>query len=339
MKKVAITLGKFWPFHIGHELMINSALATHNKVFCIVSHDDISKAEQSAHIISEHFQNRKLKVIFLQDDTSSIEYDENGTATDEEYLNNWAKYLSSFHPDTIVTSDLYGKVLAEKMNIDWLPVDPDRKVFPISATSIRKSLYSGWKFLPSTTKLDMAQRIAIIGPESTGKSTIVDYISSMYNAIGGIPEWGRTISEIRENQLTYNDFVDIIKIQNMMIKSSCMAYPYVLTDTEAITTHLFAKKYLSKIDADIFSNRLECDIDSNSIDHYILLSPTVEWVDDGTRIIHDTTERLEFYNDLKEMSMTTGKPVHIVDSSNYETRKQDVINIISEVIRESPLNN
>ena len=59
-------------------------------------------------------------------------------------------------------------------------------------------------------------KIAITGPESTGKSTLAEKLARHFN-IGFIPEYSRTYLENFEGQYTENDVVEIAKGQYNLI--------------------------------------------------------------------------------------------------------------------------
>ena len=59
-------------------------------------------------------------------------------------------------------------------------------------------------------------KIAITGPESTGKSTLAEKLAKHFD-VSYIPEYSRTYLENFEGQYTENDFVENAKAQHNII--------------------------------------------------------------------------------------------------------------------------
>ena len=77
-------------------------------------------------------------------------------------------------------------------------------------------------------------KIAITGPESTGKSTLAEKLARHFN-VGFIPEYSRTYLENFEGQYTENDVVEIAKGQYNLILEEEKKNPEILiADTETI---------------------------------------------------------------------------------------------------------
>ena len=53
-----------------------------------------------------------------------------------------------------------------------------------------------------------AQRIVFVGAESTGKSTLSDYLAHVYETVS-VPEIGRFIWEEKQGRLNAADYVEI----------------------------------------------------------------------------------------------------------------------------------
>ena len=353
----AATLCKAYPFHEGHKLVIDVAVALHDEVVVIVSNDTTEKVDLSRRHIMEHYaDNRKITVIPVVDtQINEIEYDEEGTAINcEEYWDLWTDLLEELHVDVIVTSDVYGRELAKRLGIKWLPVDPERHTVPTSATQVKQSLTfdwssnknnsrvlptsnsRAWEYIMPEAKKDWGTRIAIVGPESTGKSVMSKYLQKeLPTHIKSIPEWGRTISVERDNELTLKDFEDIIIVQNIMMAAAQAKAPIVVTDTEAMITHLFAQDFLSDKDQDTFAKHIAKHIKDNSIDGYIVLAPSVPWVDDGSRIQDTTKSRTLFYGRIIALlKKYTQVPVIFIESEDWEVRQRQAINFTLNVAME-----
>jgi len=139
------------------------------------------------------------------------------------------------------------------------------------------------------------KRIAIIGPESVGKSTLTKNISNRLST-NFVPEYGRLIYK-EKNYITINNFISISKgrkdLEDWMIKFS---NKYLICDTEDVTMYISSKIYCnqeySKIEK-YLSDKIEKSI---KYDIYILLKPDCKVVKDVTRSLQ---ERNDHYNAIK----------------------------------------
>lgn len=344
MTKVGITVGKFMPLHKGHELMIVFGSKMMDKLWVVVSGnltDSISVATRYNWVCEYVEQNglRNVRVIYHIDQSPEpVNVDENGTVLDKEFQEYWVnefkRILPSDHPPIthFVSSDMYGKTMAELLGIKWLPVDPKREMVKISGTMIRKDPIAHFGMISNAAKSHYVRKIAIVGPESSGKSTMIKQLAygetvNEYGRIIGetVNEYGRIISEVKGNNLTKDDFLDIMNGQQALIdiavKNAKM--PIVLIDTEAYTTYLFSKIYLGEYMPEILEFGHEQDID-----HYIVLSPNVDWVDDGTRVLGDQQKREQFFEELVEILQKQKKSFTVVDSSDFSDRFWECVDVV-----------
>lgn len=314
------TLGKFMPFHKGHKHMIDSAIAVCNHLTVIVSgkeSDVIPLSTRYRWLHEEYHTYSGVDIIAHEDNIQMGEVDENGTCIDEKFWNAWEHELKSLLPDGVdyfITSDIYGKKIAEVLGCKWLPIDPGREYMPVSGTQCRESIYDCWNMLTQPVRNDFVTKVAIVGPESTGKTTLARSLSPEMTYI---PEYGRHLSEVKPD-LDYEDFELIAKIQDQMIDGAAWEAdrPVVITDTEAYTTYLFSKFYTDK--ACMWSKPIAME---QNFDLYILLAPTVKWVQDGTRVV-DTQERREwFFNEMKSFLDSTGRNYIVIDDPLYDDRR------------------
>ena len=144
MKKVGFTIGKFAPFHKGHELLIQTALKEMDEVYVVVYDTDLINVniETRANWIKKVFP--RVKIIYAFD--SPKQY-----GLDEESVNIQMKYLSNLVKDKNVThfysSELYGEKVADYLNIKNRIVNIDRDIIPIHASQIRSDLKNNSKYI------------------------------------------------------------------------------------------------------------------------------------------------------------------------------------------------
>lgn len=129
-------------------------------------------------------------------------------------------------------------------------------------------------------------RIGIIGPESTGKSTLAEYLAHRYEGVL-VPEYAR---EYMENLApsygyTYDDVVAIAK-QQLSVLSSINSN-LVVFDTELIITKVW---FLHKFGR--CPDFVEQALRDYPMDVYLLCYPDLPWLPDPVRENPDIREYL-----------------------------------------------
>lgn len=321
-QKIGVTVGKFYPPHIGHKLMIDMASTHLDLLYVIIGYrheEELLTGPERLWILGSHYYNNsKVVVVPVLDDIGDAKaYDEYGTAIDEEFWNKWTRVFNDLVPDAthFVSSDFYGKEAARRLGIEWFPVDPDRETIDISGTEIRKDIQYCWDFLIPESKAHFTKKVAIVGPESTGKSTMTKNLAKAFNTVG-VHEYGRTLSTTVDHDLVADDFVEIVSRQQTLNQSALLnAGPISFLDTEAFTTYEFSKVYLEEPVEELYSSGF-----NQKVDAYILLAPTVDFVNDGTRVMPDHKERTNFFFDMLDNIKLTGKPFIVVSDKEYSDR-------------------
>ena len=96
--------------------------------------------------------------------------------------------------DLVFASETYGGRLAQELGARFIPVDPKRHAVPISATQVRSDPAAVWPMLPPPVRAHYTQRIAVVGPESSGKSTLSRQLAERLGGLW-VPEYARTLLE------------------------------------------------------------------------------------------------------------------------------------------------
>jgi len=324
--KNGLTLGKFSPFHKGHKLMIDFGASMCETLYVIVSGETEIPMVERLNALSRTYPSfEHMNVIVYHSDyfdqIPDPELDENGIATDPEFWDRWITGIKKNLPavDAVFTNDLYGEKLANLIDAKWHPIDSQRTTVELSATDCRNNIGVHYTDICEYAKIHYQRTIAVVGPESTGKSTMTRDLADRFNQ-GYAHEHGRTLSEVRNNKLTEDDFRSIGIGQKALIKAAHENYPVVFTDTEAFTTLLYSRIYLDETSLD-FDEHMIKQID-NTHDFYILLAPTVPWVDDGTRVMPDQEERDSMFYDLRNYLSNIDCEYVVISNKNWADRME-----------------
>lgn len=240
--KRGIVVGKFYPFHSGHAHLIRSACAQADQVTVLVvdRSTQVFTGEERAEWIREMFPQVEVRVM------RDIEKDDDSQA--------WADYTVSFlgyHPDIVFTSEDYGEPYAKYMGAEHVLVDRERNTVPISATKIRENPYAKWEYLSAPVRARLARRIAIVGAESTGTTTLARDLARHYQTTWA-PEFGRFYTEgklVSGTEWQSEEFVFIAEEQNRLEDEYARHSNKVLIcDTNSWATRLWHERYLGHMD-------------------------------------------------------------------------------------------
>jgi HTH-type transcriptional regulator, transcriptional repressor of NAD biosynthesis genes len=92
--------------------------------------------------------------------------------------------------DAVFTSESYGDELATRLTATHVLVDRERCAVPVSAGDVRSDLAGSWDWLAPSVRAGLTARVVLVGAESTGTSTISQFLADHYRELGGV--WGRT---------------------------------------------------------------------------------------------------------------------------------------------------
>lgn len=147
-------------------------------------------------------------------------------------------------------------------------------------------------------------RVGIIGPESTGKSTLANYLAHRYNGVL-VPEYAREYMEklAPTYEYTYDDVVAIAKQQVEQLES--LADDLQIFDTELIITKVW---FLHKFGH--CPEFVEQALRDYPMDIYLLCYPDMPWQPDPVRENPDIREYLfDWYErEIQEL----GIPYYII---------------------------
>lgn len=325
-----LVLGKFFPPHLGHLFLIDSALKqcdTVHVMVCTLDRETIPGEIRYNWIKNHYKKNKNVNVIHC--DQELPQYPSDCDTKFEFYNQHWVPTVYSYIDklDAVFTSEDYGNEFAFWLGVEHVLVDKQRNTFPVSGTKIRNSPLSNWDFIPNSEKYYFTKKIAILGPESTGKSTLTKKLAKHFKS-DHVEEFGRIYTEkYGTDNLKLSDFKKIAKTQyKMNFGSTKNPKKYLFCDTEAITTKVFADLYIGKKDIP----EIEDIINKQKFDLYIVLDIDVSWVDDGTRDFPDA-RKSHLKKILDELNSRGLKYVLISREGDYKLRTLQAINEVKKL--------
>ena len=258
---IGLTLGKYAPFHKGHEYVISTALNEMDHVIVVV-YNASEVTDIPTKIRANWIKNifPSVEIIIAEDGPQDTGY----TTEIISKQNNYLKYLLNGIPiNSFYSSEKYGTHVSEALNCKNRIVDIDRSNFPISASKIREenNILKIKSFLSKNVYDTIKPKYYFIGAPSTGKTTISQACANLLNGAYCV-EYGREYwFKFQENhRLSMNDLENIAiehtKLEEKIFEEN---YDCAFIDTSVLTTFCYALYYFNKSSntlTSIFENSL-----------------------------------------------------------------------------------
>lgn len=152
--------------------------------------------------------------------------------------------------------------------------------------------------------------VCLHGAESTGKSVLAAKLAAEF---GGdwVPEYGRAYCEEHGTELTMADLL-AIGAGHAQIISAALATrpPLLLLDTDQLMTAAWAAMLFDQVPAALLAYQ--------KADLYLLFTPDVPWVDDGTRLFGQAAQRRRFADLAQAMLVRAQVPYQIIAGAWHE---------------------
>lgn len=168
------------------------------------------------------------------------------------------------------------------------------------------------------------RKIVIIGPESTGKSTLCEQLAAHYQTVW-CPEYAREYLLENGAHYTYNQLLDIAKgqlaLEDQLAESANQHY--------FIDTNMYVMKVWCEVVFENCHNWILNQIAQRSYDLYLLCNTDLPWEYDVLREYPDIAMREKLYKMYKDLLVHDGTTWAEV-SGNEEERLQTAIRHIDD---------
>lgn len=155
------------------------------------------------------------------------------------------------------------------------------------------------------------KKIALIGPESTGKSYLAEYLADYYTT-SWIPEYAREYIFKLNRSYTFKDIESIAKKQIILEQEKIVsAKKFLFIDTELINNKIWFKESFAKI-----PDWIDQLIEEEAIDYYLLCYPDLKWESDPLR--ENPDKRLYLFDQYKHEIEKIAKPYKIIKGIGEE---------------------
>lgn len=172
------------------------------------------------------------------------------------------------------------------------------------------------------------KKVVVIGPESTGKSSLCAALAKHYNGVW-CSEYARTYLTQNGTNYTYNDLLTIAKGQ---------------IDYEDATMQVASNTPITFIDTDMYVMKTWCEyvfhdchhfilqeIAKRNYDFYLLCNIDLPWTKDELREYPDLKIREQLFYHYKDIVINSGVPWALVSGIGNE-RTQCAIDAIDKIV-------
>lgn len=174
-------------------------------------------------------------------------------------------------------------------------------------------------------------KIAIIGPESTGKSTLCEKLAHHFNSTW-CPEYARSYLLEHGTSYTFDDLLHVAKGQ------------IALEDAYAAKDFEKDQNKILFVDTDMYVMKVWCEfvfndchpwilekIAERKYDLYLLCNVDLPWVKDELREYPDLETREKLYHIYKDIMINQSVP-WVDISGNYEERTEKAIKAVQRLL-------
>jgi NadR type nicotinamide-nucleotide adenylyltransferase len=169
------------------------------------------------------------------------------------------------------------------------------------------------------------KRILILGPESTGKSTLAEDLANHFGE-PWVPEFAREYLEKINRPYQYEDLVEIGKGQVALEELLAEKAKYFLfCDTDLRVVHIWSEHRFGKTDTWVLE-----EIARRRYDLILLTDTDLPWTPDPLREYPELEMRRYFFKKYLQLAEESGFPFLIV-SGDQEKRLQTAISSIENL--------
>ncbi len=171
------------------------------------------------------------------------------------------------------------------------------------------------------------KKIAIVGPESTGKSTISKALAKHYH-VPWVPEYARYYCAALTEDCTLQDEINMFHGQVALEESvlSMTETEFLICDTTFLTVKIWSDEMLGETPSIVLDA-----LQTRTYDFYVLLDIDLPWQEDPLR---DFPHMREHFMDIwhKELKALNADYVLV---GGIENRLQNVIDAIDQFLKKS----
>ncbi len=177
----------------------------------------------------------------------------------------------------------------------------------------------------------MVKRIVVIGPESTGKSTLCEQLAAYYQTTW-VPEYAREYLTCYGTSYQHSDLLTIAQGQiagedKLAQEALAADLPLLFVDTDLYVMKVWSEYVFDQCDQWILNG-----IATRKYDLYLLCNIDLPWVKDDLREYPDEAPRRELYNIYRDLMINQTVP-WVEISGGYNERLQKAITAVDMLLK------
>ena len=307
-----LIVGKFSPLHRGHMSVIDAAFAACDEVFILsYSKPELEgcPAARREAWLRELYPHARIVVL---GETFPVPHNDAAAGDHRQFVGWVCEHMFGAEMDAVFTSEEYGDGFAAELSeyffargrargrpVVHVQVDQARTRIPTSGTAIRSDPHARRAFLDPRVYASYVQRVAVLGGESSGKTTLCAALAERFGTLW-VPEYGRERWVEKGGFLEYADMLHIGQVQRARENDFALgAHRWLFCDTTPMTTQFYSLDLFEQA-----AHELEI-LAATRYDAVFLCAPDFPFIQDGTR--RDTSFRCrqhKWYQDqLSEKQM------------------------------------
>lgn len=296
--RTGLVVGKFAPLHRGHQLVLDEAIRRCGELIILsYSVPGLAGCEPARRERWLTTLYPSARVVVLDDprlaewcrDTGRapvrLPANDDGDEVHRRLVGWLLREMLQVTVDAVFTSEAYGYGFAKQLGamqgsaspVTHVEIDRPRIRHRVSGTAVRADIHANRHLLDPVVYADFVDRVAIIGGESTGKTTLAQALAVRLGTVW-VPEYGRELWDARNGQLVYDDMVRIARTQVMRERELAkLSHRYLLCDTTPLTTLFYSQALFDEADPELVQ------LAARQYDHTMLCKADFNFVQDGTR--------------------------------------------------------
>lgn len=176
---------------------------------------------------------------------------------------------------------------------------------------------------------DKPKKIVIIGPESTGKSTLTESLAQHFKT-ASVPEYAREYLQQKNAPYQYNDLLEIARGQleaedriSKYVQNACL-----FCDTDLYVIKVWSEHKYQRCDPFILKA-----IARRHYDYYLLTDIDLIWAEDPLREYPQPEMRRYFFHIYQDIVQNSGRPWALIKGSR-EARLEQAIAALTFYLEE-----
>lgn len=342
MQNIGFMIGHFEPLHLGHVQSILHACGQVKQLYLFVTpHPKQNpnfpvKLKDKARWLTQAFADLPFIHTVLLPDVITPTYEDDHNCLNVDNANAILSNLLArfeFLTDSSDKPILFVDETHPLVNLPLVvPVQTTPRQTTFNSSKIHQNPALHWQAIHPKARPDYTKTIAIVGGESSGKTTLLHKLANHYGASFCL-EMGRIFVQTdlggTELAMQYSDYPLMASDHEQAIRQAKeqATAPLTLIDTDFVTTQAFCEVYEGKSHP-----FLTACIDEFRLDYTLMLASNTTWVADGMRSLGASEQRQSFENRLKGLFKQHNIATFYIDNPDYHQRFLQAVGFIDNQI-------